>query len=70
MRFRSLFITIGVTDPVLPRNDEGAGHYAQVLARIGEERQFRTLTVDVGEDGRFSYRFDDAEDAEALAAAE
>jgi type VI secretion system protein VasG len=45
----------------------------EVLARIGAETQFKTLKVDVGDDSRFQYIFDDAavkSDAEALAAAE
>jgi type VI secretion system protein VasG len=45
----------------------------EVLARIGAESQFRTLKVDVGDDGQFQYIFDDATvkaDTGALAAAE
>jgi type VI secretion system protein VasG len=43
----------------------------EVLARLGSEREYRTLKVDVGADGHFSYLFDEAgEMPQALAAAE
>jgi hypothetical protein len=43
-----------------------------VLARLGSEREYRALKVDVGADGHFSYQFDEAagEMPAALAAAE
>jgi hypothetical protein len=42
-----------------------------VLNRLGAEREFKSLKVDIGADGRFTYVFDEGEDVvESLAAAE